>query len=100
MTTMRSPAFTPRRELRNGMVDPAELTPAQLSGLQLARSQFLYRCKGGWRGVGTRKITLKLAGDLAARGLVRGEFRDGKRRLIVTYAGMNTLDVADARKRA
>ncbi len=92
-----SPAFTSTRELRNGIVDPAELTRAQLAALRLANETVLYRRPGGWRGVGTAKVTLRLAGELSSRGLVRGSIRNGKHTLMLTYAGLNTLAVADQR---
>jgi hypothetical protein len=77
-------------------LDPKTLTAAQKSALKLAKAARLIRCRNGWRGVGTRLVSLKTAGELQARGLVRPVI-DGRTRLDVTGAGNTVLAVMQER---
>lgn len=80
-------------------VDPRELTTAQLAALRTVRDNRLIRCKNGWRGPGSPRVTLDMATTLAAMKLIMHRDYFGKTRLEVTGVGLNTLSVADARRR-
>jgi len=82
-----------------GQVDPRDLTTTQLAALRIVRDFRLIRSKNGWRAPGSPRVTLDMASTLAAMKLIAHRVYSGKTRIEITGVGLNTLSVADARKR-
>lgn len=80
-------------------VDPRDLTTAQLAALRTVNDHRLIRCKNGWRGPGSPRVTLEMASTLCAMKLIMRRDYFGKTRIEITGVGLNTLRVADARRR-
>lgn len=84
------------RQDPSGQVDPRDLSTSQISALRLFASARMVRVGGGWRGRGTRRVSLTLAGELAVLGLVRVE-AGSHMTMAITGKGRLTLHVADVR---
>ncbi|RWN78050.1 MAG: hypothetical protein EOS02_09830 [Mesorhizobium sp.] len=82
-----------------GQVDPRDLTAAQLAALRIVQGFRLNRVKNGWRAPGSPLVTLAMAQFLGGKRLLMRRTVAGKERIEVTGTGMNTLTVADARRR-
>lgn len=83
-----------------GQVDPKSLAANQLAALRLLRQYRCYRARGGWQVPGeNRKVTLATVTILATRRLVIHRNVNGQPRLELTGTGVNTLAVADQRKK-
>lgn len=80
-------------------VDPRDLTAGQLAALKACRDYRLTRVKGGWRCPGSPTVTLATVAILGAKRLVLQRLYSGRPRLEVTGLGMNTLAVAEQRRR-
>jgi hypothetical protein len=85
----------------NAQVDPRDLTAAELSALRLVAGNRLWRARNGWRGTDKAVVTLRMADRLIGRGLVTRQY-DGPKgyRLTLTGVGINTLAVAQQRRKA
>ncbi|RUT82975.1 MULTISPECIES: hypothetical protein [unclassified Mesorhizobium] len=82
-----------------GQVDPRDLTSNQLAALRLIKAHKLNRVAKGWRVQGLPLVTFAMVHFLSAKRLIiRRDFR-GTPRLELTGVGINTLTVADAKKR-
>ena len=86
-------------ELPPKQVDPRELTSTQLAALRIVKTYRLSRVKNGWRAPGSPLVTLATMQILGAKRLVIRRDVNGKPQMDVTGTGLNTLSVADQRKR-
>jgi hypothetical protein len=85
----------------NAQVDPRDLTAAELSALRLVARNRLWRARNGWRGTNRVVVTLHMAERLTGRGLVIRQYDAPKGyRLALTGVGVNTLAVAEQRRKA
>lgn len=82
-----------------GQVDPRDLTSGQLTALRIVKEYRLSRVKNGWRAPGSPLVTLATMQILGAKRLVIRRDVNGTPRMDVTGTGLNTLSVADGRKR-
>lgn len=78
---------------------PSDLTQAGKEALQIISRNPPRRVLGGWLTTG-RKISLKLADKLIARGFARVEFVNGRQQLTATGSGRAVLHVLKERRRA
>lgn len=83
-----------------GQVDPRDLTRGQLAALKACRDFRLTRVKGGWRCPGSKLVTLPMAQFLGAKRLVIRRDYSGRPRLEITGLGLNTLAVAEQRRKS
>jgi hypothetical protein len=82
-----------------GQVDPRELTANQLAALRAVHTFKLSRVRNGWRAPGSPLVTLATMQVLGAKRLVMRRDVGGSARMEITGTGINTLAVADSRKR-
>ncbi|CDX54514.1 conserved hypothetical protein [Mesorhizobium plurifarium] len=80
-------------------VDPRQLTTGQLAALRAVHEFRLIRSRGGWRAPGSPRVSLDMVAALMALKLIMYRTYAGKTRIEVTGTGINTLAVADQRKR-
>jgi hypothetical protein len=83
-----------------GQVDPKELTANQLTALRTVQLYKLGRVKNGWRAPWSPLVTLATMQVLGAKRLVMRRDVGGSARMEITGTGINTLAVADSRKRS
>ena len=86
-------------ELPPRQVLPGELTSGQLAALRIVHTYRLGRVKNGWRAPGSPLVTLATMRVLFAKRLVLYRNINGRQGIDVTGTGINTIAVADQRKR-
>lgn len=83
----------------SSLVDPRELTAAELAALRNISAYRLYRRPGGFSCAGGPRVTINMVRRLAQRGLVeRNGNEKWKPALQLTYHGRNTLAVDEQRR--